>query len=100
MKKTKIEKRIIGRREKVSFPNLGLTDIDAKIDTGAYRSAIHCHNIRTDNNTVRFNLLDPLHEDYNEKEFVMPVFKLKNTTNHPPRKQTGSRCEFLMTDYK
>ena len=35
-------KKIIGRLEKVSFPAFQLHNIDAKIDTGAYTSSIHC----------------------------------------------------------
>ncbi|HET8671344.1 MAG TPA: RimK/LysX family protein [Candidatus Saccharimonadales bacterium] len=34
------EKRIIGRAEKLSFPELGLVDIHARIDTGAKTSSI------------------------------------------------------------
>ncbi|HSJ66985.1 MAG TPA: RimK/LysX family protein [Anditalea sp.] len=37
-----IEKRIIGRREKITLPEWGLRMISAKIDTGAYTSSIHC----------------------------------------------------------
>jgi hypothetical protein len=37
---------IIGCIEKVSFPELGFFDVDAKIDTGAYSGALHCTNIR------------------------------------------------------
>lgn len=36
---------IIGRSELINFPSLLLTDIPAKADTGAYRSAIHAKNI-------------------------------------------------------
>jgi hypothetical protein len=37
---------IIGRSELVDFPDLLVTHIPAKADTGAYRSAIHAKNIK------------------------------------------------------
>lgn len=37
--------RLIGRREFIDFPLLGIFDIEAKIDTGAYTSSLHCENI-------------------------------------------------------
>ncbi|MGH1339737.1 MAG: ATP-dependent zinc protease family protein [Aureispira sp.] len=39
-------KNIIGRVEEVDFPELGLYQISAKIDTGAYNSSIHCKEIQ------------------------------------------------------
>ena len=42
----KLKKKItIGRKDKASFPGLGLKGLDIKMDTGAYTSAIHCHKI-------------------------------------------------------
>lgn len=32
----------IGRREIISIPTLGNSRVEAKIDTGAYRTAVHC----------------------------------------------------------
>lgn len=37
--------KLIGRREFVDFPSLGILRMEAKIDTGAYTSSIHCENI-------------------------------------------------------
>lgn len=39
------EKILIGRREVISLPLLGLNSIEAKIDTGAYTSSMHTSNI-------------------------------------------------------
>jgi hypothetical protein len=70
-------KIIIGRLERVNFPDLHLEDIDAKIDTGAYSSSLHCHHIEKISKDgvacVRFNLLDPEHPAYNEREFTLPI---------------------------
>ena len=46
--------KLIGRRELVNFPLLNLLHIEAKIDTGAYTSAIHCKKIvqKTENNKL------------------------------------------------
>ena len=38
-------KRLLGRRELVDFPAFALGGVEAKVDTGAYTSAIHCRNI-------------------------------------------------------
>lgn len=73
--------RIIGRAERIDFPEWDLYGISAKVDTGAYTSSLHCHHIERINKEggayVRFNLLDPSHEIYNEKLFELPVFKSK-----------------------
>ena len=61
-------KLTIGRREIIDFPELGLFAIEAKIDTGALTSVLHCHDIREKNGVLYFKLLDPSHPEYNEKE--------------------------------
>lgn len=70
-------KKVIGRLEKVDFPELGLYDIDAKVDTGARSSSIHCHHIKKfikdQKNFVNFYLLDPDHDDYERTLFEMPI---------------------------
>lgn len=45
-KKPSKELRIIGRSDVVDLPDLGLLNVDVKIDTGAYTSSIHCSRIK------------------------------------------------------
>lgn len=68
----------IGRVDKIDLPLLELTNLDVKIDTGADSCSIHCHNIeRVSNNTkVKFNLLDPKHPEYNEREFILDISRI------------------------
>ncbi|GAB4209272.1 MAG: RimK/LysX family protein [Bacteroidia bacterium] len=56
MNKRKKEKSIIGRRELVDFPELNLFGIEAKIDTGAYSSALHCEYIKEKNGQLCFQI--------------------------------------------
>lgn len=51
-------KKTIGRRDLASFPELGLTDVPIKIDTGAYTSSIHCTNFKVDNGVLYADFFD------------------------------------------
>lgn len=75
-------KKIIGRRERVNFPLLKLLNIEAKIDTGAFTSAIHCTDIREvtrpdGSRAIRFRLLDPSHPLYHQQVFQFEEFSLR-----------------------
>ncbi len=77
--------KIIGRREFVDLPELGLENIEAKIDTGAYRSALHCHHIKveTEENKkyLSFIVLDDLHDAYNGQKIRFDHFSKKIIKN-------------------
>lgn len=75
----KTTKKLIGRRELIDLPVLELFAVEAKIDTGAFTSAIHCTDIREvtlpdGTPVIRFNLLDPTHLQYHQKIFEFPEF--------------------------
>ena len=76
---------VIGRKDKADFPELGLYDIDAKVDTGAYTSAIHCHDIMEVDEVgiskVRFRLLDPSRPSYNNMEFTHSIYAKREIKN-------------------
>ena len=59
---TKSNIKLIGRREYVDFPLLSITHVEAKIDTGAYTSSIHCKHIeqiqKDGKDILQFKLLD------------------------------------------
>lgn len=54
-----IQKTVIGRADTIDFVSLAIKGIPAKIDTGAYRSAVHAQNIvvSKDKKTLSFTLL-------------------------------------------
>ncbi len=86
-------KKVIGRREEISLPDLDLQNVDAKVDTGAYTSALHCHDVELfesdGKEMVRFKLLDPGHPQYNHKEFELPVVrikKIKSSSGHTQKR--------------
>jgi hypothetical protein len=78
--KNKNKMRLIGRREFVDFSELGITGLEAKIDTGAYTSSIHCENI-----TVNYENSKPILyftlEQNGIKEFRFEEFAQKKIKN-------------------
>ncbi|HLG02547.1 MAG TPA: RimK/LysX family protein [Bacteroidia bacterium] len=68
---------IIGRRETVDFPDLGLFGLTAKIDTGANTTALHCHHVRIEKGVLCFRLLDETHPEYQDREHCFEKFEQK-----------------------
>ena len=79
------KKIIIGRREGVDFPDLGLTNIIAKADTGAYSTALHCHDIyemrEGKEKVLCFKVLDPSFPSFNDKEVCFKNYTRKKIKN-------------------
>jgi hypothetical protein len=72
---------IIGRRDRIDLPELGLRNIKAKIDTGAYGSAIHCSQIeviiKNNRKLLTFVLLDPGYPGFSDQKYYFEHYKDK-----------------------
>jgi hypothetical protein len=73
-----MKKKIIGRVDKVDFPALDLFNVDVKIDTGAYTSAIHCSQIIEENNTLKCTFYSEGHTNFSGKEVVFDTYSRTN----------------------
>ena len=78
-------KYVLGRKDKADFPELKLRNLDIKVDTGAYTSAIHCHQIEeietSEGRYLHFYLLDPSHTKFNNQEFKISEYSSKIIKN-------------------
>ena len=82
---------IIGWREIVSLPELGIFEMSAKIDTGARTSALHAEDqevFERDGRTwVRFRVpASRHHSDFRAEVPVLDLRDIKNTSGVPERR--------------
>lgn len=70
--------KIIGRREYIHFPLLGIEQVEAKIDTGAYTCAIDCNHIELKTEGEKSMLSFRL---FNNKTYTVEEFTRKKIKN-------------------
>jgi hypothetical protein len=83
LKKQRIPKRTVGRRELVDFPQFELWGVEAKVDTGAFTGALHCSDIHVDaladgRPVLRVLLLDDEHPQFNGRPLEFTDFSLRD----------------------
>ncbi|MBL7841865.1 MAG: ATP-dependent zinc protease [Cyclobacteriaceae bacterium] len=66
--------QILGRSDRIDLPGLGLKNIHAKIDTGAYTSSLHCSRAEVVNGKLEFVLLDEEHPEFTGMIFSVDSF--------------------------
>lgn len=67
--------KVLGRYDRVDLPDLGLFNIHAKTDTGAYTSSLHCHKAQVVDGKLEFILLDEEHPEFTGMKFVFEKFE-------------------------
>lgn len=73
--------QILGRSDRVDLPGLGLYNIHAKIDTGAFTSSLHCSRAEVINGQLEFVLLDDEHPEFTGMKFVSREFTEREIKN-------------------
>lgn len=67
-------KKTIGRVDKIDFPKLNLFNIEAKIDTGAYTSSIHCSIIKEENSKLYCTFFTVGHPLFSTSPIIFDTF--------------------------
>ena len=97
-------KKILGRVDKIDFPELKLFNVDVKIDTGAYTSAIHCSKIIEENNTLRCSFESKGHPSFKSDDIVFDNYTytdVKSSNGHKEnRYKIKTAVDFFGKRYK
>jgi hypothetical protein len=73
--------KILGRTDRIDLPGLGLTNLHAKIDTGAYTCSLHCTRAEIINGRLEFVLLDEEHPEFTGMKFTFDKFSRRAIKN-------------------
>lgn len=80
-----MNKKVLGRIDRIDFPKLNLFNIEVKIDTGAYTSAIHCSNIIEEGNTLRCTFESKGHPNFKSEDVIFENYThtdVKSSNGH------------------
>jgi hypothetical protein len=72
---------ILGRFDRVDLPGLGLSNIHAKVDTGAYTCCLHCSKAEVIDGKLEFILLDEEHPEFTGMKFTFKKFDQREIKN-------------------
>jgi hypothetical protein len=72
---------VLGRCDRIDLPELGLHDIHAKIDTGAYTCSLHCSTVNVVDGKLEFILLDEEHPEFTGMKFIFKKFSQREIKN-------------------
>lgn len=72
---------VLGRYDRVDLPDLGLSNIHAKIDTGAYSCSLHCQYAKIVDGKLEFVLLDEEHPEFTGMKFTFDKYDERDIKN-------------------
>jgi hypothetical protein len=72
---------VLGRSDRVDLPDLGLVNVHAKVDTGAYTCSLHCSQAKIEDGILEFILLDEEHPEFTGMPFRVKKFEQREVHN-------------------
>lgn len=78
---------VVGRVERVDFPQFDIAGVPAKIDTGAYRSSVWASDVSEADGVLTFTLLAPGSEWYSGKSYSTTRYEKVEVENSFGHKQ-------------
>jgi hypothetical protein len=73
--------QVLGRNDRVDLPQLGLFNLHAKVDTGAYTCCLHCSKAEVVDGHLEFTLLDEEHPEFTGMKFAFKKFAQREIKN-------------------
>ncbi|MEQ8237667.1 MAG: RimK/LysX family protein [Cyclobacteriaceae bacterium] len=70
--------RTIGRQDVVNLPEFDLQNVQAKVDTGAYTSSIHCTNVKLQDGILLFTIPIGGKKVYKKEKFITKKIRSSN----------------------
>ena len=72
---------VLGRYDRIDLPELGLTNIHAKVDTGAYSCSLHCQQVQIVDGKLEIILLDEEHPEFTGIKHSFDTFERRAIRN-------------------
>lgn len=73
--------QVLGRHDRIDLPALGVHNLHAKIDTGAYSCSLHCQKAEVVDGNLEFVLLDDEHPEFTGMKFVFSKYEQRLIKN-------------------
>lgn len=87
-----MEKKIIGRKDKVDLPEFGLENVSVKIDSGAYSCSIHCEFIE-EMEEVGGKVLKVVFLDEDLPKYSGEIYEFREYSKKNVKSSTGEKQE-------
>jgi hypothetical protein len=90
------ELTVLGRAEVIAFPEIGMSEVPARIDTGAKTSSIWASVIREENGVLSVIFLGPKHRSYSGNVYTFTDYDQIPVTNSTGHMQIRYRIKLLI----
>lgn len=91
------DKKLIGRAERLSFPQIGVSSLHARIDTGAKTSAIWASNVHEKNGRLAVTFFGPSSEHYDGVEHYFEKYERSMVASSNGQSEERYKIRLLVT---